>query len=470
MRYGRLAMVTVGLTLLNACLCGLGDKDADKDGATAKDGDCNDDDATVFPGATERCDGVDQDCDGRIDDDPSDADTFYADYDRDGFGDDGYAEEACEAPDDFIDRSGDCGDRDDDVNPDASDDTLDEVDNDCNGEVDDGVPLVLDTVSPDEGSVDGGETVTLRGGVFDDTVEVYFDADEAEVLSVNDATITVRTPPHADGLVDVEVRQGDRSDTLANAYLYTEAPVVTGNAVYGSVTYFDYVGDYASYDDELSGYVLVTEPWEATPREVMYKGLALDSCKNDSPGLLLADIPGASAYPTSVKFQGSSGSFTFPAEPSYPWYFHDAGLSTSTWSEGGSFAFVTAKNGKWAATNVANALRFPDAFTLTAPSLVSTTKVPKAISFAWSGGAAGQYVAIVAQLYDSSFNLLDEAICVAKDDGAFTMTSAAWSAWSANQIVWVQVSREGVTDSKLTDGAGVKIAGTYTVLGAAGTK
>ena len=44
--------------------------DIDQDGFTPSDGDCNDDDDTVHPGATETAgDGVDSDCDGE--DDPA---------------------------------------------------------------------------------------------------------------------------------------------------------------------------------------------------------------------------------------------------------------------------------------------------------------------------------------------------------------------------------------------------------------
>lgn len=38
--------------------------DRDQDGVTAEDGDCDDGDPLVYPGAVERCNGVDDDCDG----------------------------------------------------------------------------------------------------------------------------------------------------------------------------------------------------------------------------------------------------------------------------------------------------------------------------------------------------------------------------------------------------------------------
>jgi len=43
------------------------DADADCDGYLISEGDCNDNNAAVYPGATEVCDGVDNDCDGEVD-------------------------------------------------------------------------------------------------------------------------------------------------------------------------------------------------------------------------------------------------------------------------------------------------------------------------------------------------------------------------------------------------------------------
>jgi hypothetical protein len=85
--------------------------------------DCDDADATVFPGATELCDGQDNDCDRALD--PSEAD-----FDEDGFvecdftADDWRGDPSIEP--------GDCNPFDPTVNPDAVE-LCDGQDNDCNG-------------------------------------------------------------------------------------------------------------------------------------------------------------------------------------------------------------------------------------------------------------------------------------------------------------------------------------------------
>jgi len=75
--------------------------------------DCDDDDASLFPGAPELCDGLDNDCDTQVDEN--------LDFDGDGF-------TSCE---------GDCDSLDADVYPGAVD-SCDGLDNNCDGVIDEG--------------------------------------------------------------------------------------------------------------------------------------------------------------------------------------------------------------------------------------------------------------------------------------------------------------------------------------------
>ncbi len=111
---------------------GIEEKDADRDGyleeilvngETVGD-DCNDQDPTVHPGATERCDGMDNDCNGMVDEleDPAHA---YLDDDHDG---------QCDK-----DLGGtDCDDEDPATYQGARE-VCNQHDDDCDGEVDEGL-------------------------------------------------------------------------------------------------------------------------------------------------------------------------------------------------------------------------------------------------------------------------------------------------------------------------------------------
>ncbi len=107
-------------------------------GFVALGGDCNDLDATVKPGHVELCDHKDNDCDGNIDEGA--LLTFFADADGDTFGNPAMTQTACEAPAGFVANGDDCDDGRGDVHPGAVE-TCDDVDEDCDGVADNGVPL-----------------------------------------------------------------------------------------------------------------------------------------------------------------------------------------------------------------------------------------------------------------------------------------------------------------------------------------
>ena len=138
----------------------LGLDDADGDGYTESDGDCDDGDATTSPGAPETWyDGVDSDCDGA------------SDYDVDG---DGY---------DSSDFGGtDCDDAAASTSPGATEIWYDGIDSDCDGASD----YDVDGDGYDSSTYGGSDCDDASDSISPDAAEVWYDGVDDDCDSTND--------------------------------------------------------------------------------------------------------------------------------------------------------------------------------------------------------------------------------------------------------------------------------------------
>ena len=150
--------------------------------------DCDDADAAVSPSGTEVCDGVDQDCDDAVDDDPIDGRTYYTDADGDGYGDPDAAVAACAPLAGTVSDATDCDDADPAVSP-AAGETCDGIDQDCDGTTDEDSSDAMAWYADGDGDGYGAGTPTVActalagtvatDGDCDDTIaDVYPGADE----------------------------------------------------------------------------------------------------------------------------------------------------------------------------------------------------------------------------------------------------------------------------------------------------
>ncbi len=101
--------------------------------------DCDDASPTTYPGAEEVCNGVDDDCDGVVDEEGTSV--YYQDLDGDGYGDPNVSVAACDTPSGFVSDASDCDDTRALAYPGASE-TCNDADDDCDGYEDEDVAIV----------------------------------------------------------------------------------------------------------------------------------------------------------------------------------------------------------------------------------------------------------------------------------------------------------------------------------------
>lgn len=194
------------------------DSDDDGDGYTENDGDCDDENASVNPGALEVCDQLDNDCNGDIDDEDSNLDTstlitWYEDNDGDGYGTSNSSIIACVQPDGYANNTNDCNDN-LSVAYTGAVEICDGEDNDCNGDTDEGfdaatecvdgvaIPSNPEDVAPE---IRGSTPTTIA-----QSLEFIYDGENPLQINVEEEAIE---PEHV-ALVSGTVQDTDGNDII----------------------------------------------------------------------------------------------------------------------------------------------------------------------------------------------------------------------------------------------------------------
>ncbi|HYV92675.1 MAG TPA: MopE-related protein, partial [Chitinophagales bacterium] len=238
--------------------------------------DCNDNNANLHPGVCDGTNGIDDNCDGVIDDGYGTT-TFYADNDEDGYGSINSYVNECSTPGGYVTNSADCDDANSTIHPGVPE-LPNGIDDNCTGLIDDignapcdGVMLSLGvngpydthgaTVDPDEVSPPRG-TCSASGYWCNNTSSNLSNSLWFSFVAPASGNVTIQSPDF-----DTQLALWKVSDCADySTYTLVDASDDEPNyAAHGGVIYSSYMGSYNCSHQLVPGetYYVQLDPWSA---------------------------------------------------------------------------------------------------------------------------------------------------------------------------------------------------------------
>lgn len=116
------------------------------------------------------------------------------------------------------------------------------------------------SISPTQGSITGGTTVTITGTNLGTTQSVNFGDTPGTLVQVTGTQVIVISPPNMQGEVPITLTTSSGSVHKPNAYIYTAAPLITQQPENQTVV----AGSTASFSAEATGTPTPTIQWQSS--------------------------------------------------------------------------------------------------------------------------------------------------------------------------------------------------------------
>lgn len=329
-------------------------------------------------------------------------------------------------------------DSDSDADGDADGDSDSDSDGDSDADADGDVSIT--SIEPEYGTTAGGTEVTIHGTGFTTNTTVRFGGNEANNISVEATEIIVTTPSAvSEGKVGVSVESSSNQDALNDSFSYfADQTGMVGIA-----------GTFSSYKT-VGGYWTNEESWQASVTTVVpvaweyweWFASKMDECK---PGTWVSPAEvyiaaEAGTTPTMTVTSSSGKDISLTWDDTYLSWVNDS-MSKNQW--GTSWDLQPIALSGLPEFGVSNLALAGSTFNVTTPNVSGTNppQITRSQNVQWTG-SGGDYVIIQFLRLNSAATAIDESVmCVAKDDGAFPVTSSAWSSWPTGRQVNVYVGR-----------------------------
>lgn len=316
------------------------------------------------------------------------------------------------------------------------------------------IPLEITEVSPAHGTSAGGVEVEIVGGPFDNSAEVYFGERKGSVIATGRTWLTVETPSGSEGAVDVRVRTETGEGEMTEAFNYW----LDGSGrmgTYGSLSHTRYLGTYWCIREpcETSADLGTPEPQAGAIIAFLEpSGLewwenwapAFNQCRSDYEPTLSATAYNPGVTSMTLRRSSTTGAINLQrgSGETPDFYYVTTGNITSGFANGTSYSIESRGGENWPAFEMPGAVSTPDMFSIFSP-VVNSSTLPTVrrsnFRVEWTGGD-GDYVVILAERFGTTGSL-ELVSCVVDDNGAFTIPSTAWSGWSVDNQVRLQVGR-----------------------------